>query len=74
MASKKKVLTEHDALHTLGAIAGDAIMQSDIDAPTGSCVYTTSSGAMYCAVLTEAYCNKLHGTWSEGEPCPAPAS
>jgi hypothetical protein len=65
MAKKQ---TAKDALRTLGKIATDAIAQSNIDTPTGRCVYTTTSGT-HCAVLTEDFCEQLHGTWTQGGSC-----
>ena len=67
---KKKKLTEANALRTLGKIAEETLVSPATTEPTGSCVYTTSSGATYCAVLTEAYCTQMGGTWTEGGSCP----
>lgn len=36
--------------------------------PTGACVYTARTGT-YCAVLTQAQCNQLKGSWFQGKPC-----
>ena len=38
-------------------------------AGSGACVYSAGSKT-YCAVLTEAECNVLKGTWVAGGKCP----
>jgi len=65
----KGALTETQALKAFHQITAHAISQSDTGASTGACVYT-AGGKTYCAVLTQDYCNSLHGDWSEGEACP----
>jgi hypothetical protein len=68
-SSKKKVLSPNEALSRLGNMVTRALEQSGADARTGRCVYPTSNG-QHCAVITEDWCNELHGTWTEGEGCP----
>lgn len=70
MKKKSKSLSEPEALHMLGKFTAKVFKQSDQTEPTGSCVYKTASGASYCAVLTEEFCNQLGGTWTEGGSCP----
>jgi hypothetical protein len=73
MASKRKgprrkALTPQEALRRLGKMTTKALEESGSDIPTGRCEYTTSSGE-HCARLTKAWCDQLHGTWTEGEDC-----
>jgi hypothetical protein len=67
--ARKRPLSPSDALQKLGEFTTQAIQASNINEPTGSCVYTTSSGT-HCAVITKTWCDELQGEWTGGASCP----
>jgi hypothetical protein len=64
---KPESQTETDAIKGLQKILEGR--DASTLAASGACVYSAGSKT-YCAVLTEAECSVLKGTWVSGGKCP----
>jgi hypothetical protein len=61
--------SEVDVIKVLSKLLEDATANSTLKADTGACVYQ-KGGKVYCAVITQAACTLLKGTWTKGGKCP----